>query len=152
MSFSQDKARMKLLLQTHKAPSEVISDFDDICRYRTKETAEELLRDICIRHGFAAPYMRDGQAIFIRPHNLGAKHLGHQDDCMGTDPATEQGYRRGYDQGVAHVLEMLAAGRPVNEIKAYSKQVHEWRVQPIQAFRSLPGTDNAVALTEAITL
>ena len=67
---------------------------------------------------------------------------------MGTDPATEQGYRRGYDQGAAAVLEMIDAGRSVAEIKAYSKEVHAWRVQTIQAFSSLPGTDMAQDLPQ----
>lgn len=139
MSFSEDKARMRRTLKACEASSVILADFDDICRYRTTETAEELLRDICVRHGFVKPYERAEDHVVIRPYSLGEHHPAHHSDDSGDDPVAEQSYRRGYDQGANEALRMMKAGKPVAEIEERLRQIHRWRTQPIQRLHASPG-------------
>lgn len=129
---------MKRILKACEAPQAIIADFEDICRYRTSETAEELLRSICVRLGYTKPYERDDKRISIRPYSLGQHRPDHHGDNSDDSPVAEQSYRRGYDQGANEVLQMLKAGASVAEIEQRLQQIHKWRAQPIQAVSS-PG-------------
>lgn len=145
MTFPQDRARMLRILQACDASPAIIAEFEDICRYRlryrSKETAEELLRDVCIRHGFVEPYTRDRVHVVIRPCCLNQDHPDYRSDIFGADadPAAEQSYRRGYDQGANKVLQMLKDGKSISEIEERVRELHQWRTQPIQSQNSSPG-------------
>ena len=138
MNFIQEKARMKRILKACDASPEIVADFEAICRYRTKETAEELLYNICIRHGFTKPYGRDGLNISVRPYNLGQRHPDFHGDDSGDNLVAEQSYRRGYHQGACDVLRMLREDASVAQIEDRIRKLHQWRIQPIQSMSS-PG-------------
>lgn len=137
MSFAQDKARMKRILKACDAPAHIVADFDDICRYRTKEPAEELLLSICRRHNFVAPYQREGEGVSFRPCAIGPRHPDHRDDTMSDDAEAEQCYRRGFHQGADQILHMVKEGKPLDVIAARVEAIRSWRQQPIQR-RSYP--------------
>ena len=139
MSFARDKAAMLRLLRKSGAAPELVRDFEDICHYRGTETAEDLMRTICIRHGFTEPYTRAGQRAIIRPCCLGQDHPGHHADDSGNDPVAEQSYRRGYDQGGQEVLDMVKSGASLEQIEQRLKKIHQWRVQPIHFLHASPG-------------
>lgn len=139
MSFNQEKARMRRILMECAAPPEVIADFDDLCRYRSTENAEDLLRDICIRHGFTAPYAEGNKSIVFRACSLDSHHPDYHCDSPDRNLVAEQSYRRGYDQGGNDVLRMIRAGSTISEVEDRLRRIHEWRVQPIQNLNSLPG-------------
>ncbi len=139
MSFSKDKARMRRILKACDAPSAIVTDFENICQYRTNETAEDLLREICIRHGFVKPYARDKLQMVVRPYNLGQHHPARHGDNSQGNSVAEQSYRRGYDQGANEALRMMKAGKSLVEIEERIRQIHCWRAQPIQELNALPG-------------
>jgi hypothetical protein len=148
MSFARDKARMKRVLRKCDAPPDVLSTFDDICRYRTTETAEELLLSVCRRHGFVAPYLRDDRMVTIRPYSLGQHHPNYHHDDSGRDPVAEQSYRRGYDQGADMIVQMMKEGKSLAQIEQHLATLHQWRTQPIQFLHASPGCTTPQELPE----
>jgi hypothetical protein len=117
MSFANDTARMKRILRTCEASAEIVRDFENICQFRKTETAEELLREICIRHGFTRPYAQEGQHVVVRPYSLGQDHPNRHSDHSGSDLSSEQSYRRGYDQGANEIRQMLKASATIAQIE-----------------------------------
>jgi hypothetical protein len=139
MSFAKDTARMKRILQACEASPEILRDFDNLCHFRKTESAEELLREICVRHGFTRPYARESQQVVIRPYSLRRDHPNYHSDDSDDDLNSEQSYRRGYDQGANEVLEMLQASATIAQVEPRLREIHQWRTQPIQCLHAAPG-------------
>ena len=131
---------MLRVLQACEASPAIVEEFESTCRLRSTETAEELLYEICVRHGFMAPYARDGMRVVVRPCNLDQTHPDYHPDYSSDCPMAEQSYRRGYDQGAASVMQMLRAGKSISEIAEFLREIRDWRTQPVQSLRSLPGS------------
>lgn len=141
MSFAQDKARMVRILRACQAPAQVVAEFKGLCGYwqaGDSNTAEELLLDACKRHNFIAPWQDGEQEIEFRPNALGSENPDRLPD-HSTSPDGEQGYRRGYHQGLTYVLNELAGGTSMAEVREFAKKVEEWRRQVVQLRGAPPG-------------
>lgn len=141
MSFARDKARMLRILRACNAPPAVVAEFEGIARYwmpGDASSAEDVLLDACRRHNFIAPWEEEGREVVFRPYGLGQDSDARLPD-QSTSPDGEQSYRRGFDQGMAHVLDELKRGTPMAEIRAFAGKVHEWRTQAIQYKSAPPG-------------
>lgn len=119
MNFESEKKRISRILKECCAPTEVMDQFDDICERRhegSTTTAEELLVHVCRQHDFTAPWEDACQVEFYR-----------------TTADSERSYRRGYHHGMKRVLDNLAEGVSLEDIKAFAIRIETWRrEQPVQ--------------------
>ena len=142
MRFRQEKAKMLRILRACDAPSEIITEFEAICRYRfpgDSSTAENILLDACTKFNFIKPWQDDDREVVFRPYSVSFECSAYLPD-HSTTPDGEQSYRRGFHQGVARVLNELARGRSIAELKMYELQVRQWRRQAVQYRSAIPGS------------
>ena len=142
MSFKREKAKMLRILRACDAPREVVVEFEAICRYRWPSdaaTAEDILLDACTRHNFIDPWQDENDRVVFRPYNVSRECSAFLPD-HSTTPDGEQSYRRGFHQGAARILNDLARGRPLAELKLFARELDQWRRQAVQYRAGIPGS------------
>jgi hypothetical protein len=136
-------------LRKHRAPEELISQFQELVAINTQcafsSSIRELLIDACRRFNFTAPFSMDGQVRHFRARVLAESHPEHDGDCFNhhgsADIKSEQSYRRGYDQGFAEAFRMFKESASIVQIEQRRKEIHSWRTRPLQVLGSFPGSE-----------
>lgn len=155
MHRSAPYGRAVRLLKKHKAPDEVIRCFTELFDINgrldsaMKSPADDLLLDACKRFGFSAIYETNRAPRHIRARLLDHQHVSYAADCSpdpesGDAPAREQGFRRGYDQGFGEACRRMQKREPISVIAAREKEIHAWRIAPVQTIGSYPGAAEEV--------
>jgi hypothetical protein len=93
----------------------------------------------------SGPDQQRGPALDFRPYTLGSENPDRLSD-HSTSPDGEQGYWRGFHQGMTYVLNGLAGGISLAELRAFAKRVDEWRRQPVQLRGAPPGCPRPAGL------
>ena len=122
-----------------KAPPALLKQFDEITKFAivTKSTLNIKCHVIeaCVSHHFTAPFEQDGNVRVLRYQG---------DDCSvfsRGNPAEENSYRRGYDQGFSAALKMIKDRKSVKDMEEFGKSILAWRRRPFQIIGSLPGSE-----------
>lgn len=146
----QAKAALRILKRNGASP-ELIERFTDLAvtsqLYGTGDTIKELVIDACRKFDFSEPFCMDGQKRHFRSRLLDKSHHGCAPDChdahsSDVDLGREQAYRRGFDQGFSEARYMIEhEHKNVNDLKSRQKEIHAWRIRPLQIVGSRPGAD-----------
>ena len=102
------------------------------------------LVSVCSAHNWTAIFETDGIERHVRPMFLPADHADSCSDTIATNPPEEQAYRRGYEQGFAAALQVIATGGQA-EAERTLDRVHAWRTRSIRALGSPPGAEEPLS-------
>lgn len=146
VSRSQIDAFRRNLIKLNP-PEEILWNFDNLCRIaveiESEDTLEELLKDECKKFNWTAPWETAGIRLTFRARLLGHDHPEYKPDTGGENtPAEEQCYRRGYDQGFHHALEVASNVPGAKEaLSTVAEKVHRWRVARLHSRDTLISGD-----------